>query len=563
MTSPDSISALLAEGDTTSGPRSRERARQYIGEFKTALGLPPKGKSPIDPALEEFLIEVVLGAAWYQSRYRGAGCKVWAYVALNCVLVVGLPLGLIGLGSLAKGPTAAIGSQIAGVLTGILALQKTLSTWYASQQRYAVWYKSASDLKAIYYAFVQTWEGKADQSDFETALNQGTAAARKIISDEQLDFYQKLSLPSFDVLDMLTATRGTVSNLVSSLLPGTPPSTVTVLGKNVLAAPVNAVPIQTGVGPAGSGAISPQVQIRVAGANKPNDNPYTIVIIANPAIESPVDSGKFVPDPILGSPATFEACVQHVMASVFGRLAGQAETFMAQFSQQIRVISIFDPSLGPTAANALVGEYAMGGLVGPRQAQFTALLAQYKYNGQPVVADVAFAITSSATYNRSSSFYTYDDDSSAGVPFQIDGKTLAHRFANYYPGAVALHSSADSVVALHEFGHAASSWTNGSVKDLYVDSDMTNGPINIRAGRPVPAYFADYNGTVFQSDLSRDSLGYPAGWNSYHCALVAPASPAIMDDFWRASSNHPEDCMHDEITVRFLTDRIKAIMARP
>jgi hypothetical protein len=202
--------------------------------------------------MEEFLLEVVLGAAWYQNRYRGARRKVLGYIALNCLLVVIVPIGIIALGFLAKFlqlQTGAVAGQITGVLTGILALQKTLSTWYASQQRYAAWYKSASDLKTIYFAFIQTWSGKTATNEvaFELALANGSSAARQIISAEQLDYYQKLALPSFDILDMLTSTRSTVSTFVTSLLPGTTATTGSAIGRNVLAiAPQGAPPPSPG-----------------------------------------------------------------------------------------------------------------------------------------------------------------------------------------------------------------------------------------------------------------------------------------------------------------------------
>jgi hypothetical protein len=191
------------------------------------------------------------------------------------------------------------------------------------------------------------------------------------------------------------------------------------------------------------------------------------------------------------------------------------------------------------------------------------VLSRYQVNGRPLKADVVFAVTASPHYKRSSALFTLDDDNGPGVAFDLDGTAYAHRFNNQQPGIVALHVNSTSVIALHEFSHAASSWTNGSVKDLYVDNDMDTNPVNIRVGAPpVPKAFAKYNGQAYLSDPTRDGLGYH-DWSSYHCELIDPAFPALMDNFWEASSNRPEDCMHDKITVAFLTDRIKAIMARP
>jgi hypothetical protein len=565
---PGSIIDLFAKGDVDGGHRSRERADEYLGALIEALDISPHLRSRLKSALCDFIVADILGAAWYQKRYKSAGWKTWAYIALNVFLLLGIPLGLVALnGLMPKAGGSALPGQITGILTGILALQKTLSGWYSSQQRYATWYKCAADLKAIYYDLIQTWHGRiaAPSNDFIEALEAATAAARKILSDEQQDFYEKLSLPSFDVLDMLTGTRGAVSGLVTSLLPGGRQTTIVAAGKNALpGAPVGS-PLAAGAHPAltnGAVQLIDGVRVMAAGAAKPNHNPYTIVIVANPAIESPAESGFCSRDPILDAPDRFAACVAYVIQSVFGKLPGQAEKFMAPFEKDIRILAIFDAKAETIITNALVSEYGMDDLIGPRQQQFADFLAGYLDEGRPVKADVAFAISAS-THTRSASQYTFDDDGAGGVPFDYNGTALSHRYTNVQPGAVALHVDADTVVPLHEFSHAASSWTNGCVQDLYIDCDLTNGPINIAVGRPIPAEFGTYSGKSYKSDVQRDGLGYEAGWSSYHCALVDPNYPALMDDFTRARGGRSLASRHDQITVQFLTDRIKAIMSRP
>jgi hypothetical protein len=129
------------------------------------------------------------------------------------------------------------------------------------------------------------------------------------------------------------------------------------------------------------------------------------------------------------------------------------------------------------------------------------------------------------------------------------------------PGTVALHTTSSSLTPLHEFGHAASSYSNGSVTDLYVDSPPA---LNNKRGRPIPGSFANYAGSALASDSARDGIGYPASWQSYHCELHDAALPAVMDDYWLASTGAggPEACQHDKITRAFLRDRILAKMSR-
>src|SRR5258708_3028711 len=53
-----------------------------------------------------------------------------------------------------------------------------------------------------------------------------------------------------------------------------------------------------------------------AGAAKPN--PFTICIIANPALEAPWQSGIFIADPIIAKPqAVFDAAAAYIEAALF------------------------------------------------------------------------------------------------------------------------------------------------------------------------------------------------------------------------------------------------------
>jgi hypothetical protein len=129
---------------------------------------------------------------------------------------------------------------------------------------------------------------------------------------------------------------------------------------------------------------------------------------------------------------------------------------------------------------------------------------------------------------------------------------------NQEPGQVALHASANSVIAIHEFGHAASSFTNGNVVDQYVDNVVG---INKKLQRPIPAAFCNYSGWICPADMSRGNITYPPGWKTYHPERTNPTFPSLMDDFYQ-SITVPEDCEFDQLTRRFLLERIGAIMLR-
>jgi len=298
----------------------------------------------------------------------------------------------------------------------------------------------------------------------------------------------------------------------------------------------------------------PVIEILRAGdTGKPN--PFTICIVANPVLEAPWKSERFVVDAMPTNPALFSQRCQYVVDCLFGRLAGQAEKLLADplIAPYVRIVSLLADGLPAEDANALAAEDGTSSLLIPRRTRFLPFLVRYG-----LTADIAYVISQSAEHNRASAFFTTDNDASPGIAFTLDGPTLTHRFHCLIPGTIAIHATSSSLTALHEFGHALSSYTNGGIVDLYVDSPVD---FNNLRGRPVPGAFRTYNGVAYQSDPVRDGLSYPPGWQSYHCELNAPAFPAVMDDYF-LSGTVPEACEQDKITRQFLRDRLIAKIGR-
>jgi hypothetical protein len=295
-------------------------------------------------------------------------------------------------------------------------------------------------------------------------------------------------------------------------------------------------------------AKQPVVKVLRQGASK--QNPFTIVIIANPALEAPWKSGMFVVDPIAAGQKAFNACARYILDSLWGRLPNQREALLADptIDPHVRVVSLFVPGLPAVDANSLVAQDDISNLLVARRSQFVPFL-----RGHSLQADVAYAVSFSATHTRASAWPASDDDASPGCPFALDGVTLFHRHLCLIPGTVAIHANSTSLTALHEFGHALSSYSNGAVVDLYVDSVPG---LNNKHGRPIPAAFATYSGIALPADPARDGLGYPAGWQSYHAELLDTTIPAVMDDYWKAPGGAPEHCLHDRITRQFLRERL-------
>jgi hypothetical protein len=141
-------------------------------------------------------------------------------------------------------------------------------------------------------------------------------------------------------------------------------------------------------------------------------HPYTIAIVANPALETSTGSGTFIPDPILGDMPGFDRAATYVFDVLFGRLPGQAENLLAdpKIGPRIRVVKVFESDLPATDANALVSQFPPN-IAEPRRDRFPAFLAKNQ-----ITADVAYAVTASSTHDRASAWFTTEDTSRGGVP---------------------------------------------------------------------------------------------------------------------------------------------------
>lgn len=284
-------------------------------------------------------------------------------------------------------------------------------------------------------------------------------------------------------------------------------------------------------------------------------NPFTVCLVGNPFLEAPRDSGQLMPDPVMQAKPQFDRTVQYIQDALFCRLPNQVEPALSdpRLAANVRVVEIWEPNLPKLPENALVAQdYASDQLWSRR------LVCRDFVRARDVEADVIFAISASRSHTRATTWYATDDDGAGGVAFLYDQQQRQHCFETLVPGCVALHVSAESLTALHEFHHAMSSYTNGALVDLYVESPPE---INCKRGRPIPQLFVIYNGHQYTSDQNRDSSGYPPGSQRYHSEPIDATRMVVMDNYW--NSNPSEACANDRLTRQFVLDRILAKMARP
>jgi hypothetical protein len=304
---------------------------------------------------------------------------------------------------------------------------------------------------------------------------------------------------------------------------------------------------------------SPQtVRLLQAGAAK--TRPYTIVFVANPAIESAVGS-TFTPDPILTNRSGYHDIVKHSLHNLFG----VAEDLLLQnnFHVQVRIVSIFDSTRPTGAANSLAHEVPLSTTMETRRSVLAPFLSTYG-----VVADMVFVVHGSTTHTRASAWFTTDDMSLPATAYTFDGIARTHGHFPRIPGSAAISVLMDQtgLTIIHEFGHAASDFSNGKVIDLYNDGGdgtgfLINKKFRAAATDPVPANFATYNGANFTADAARDSLGYPANWRSYQAVPLDSTLPNLMDNYWLAHDD-PQLCRFDRLTYEWFRERLNAKLSR-
>jgi hypothetical protein len=292
--------------------------------------------------------------------------------------------------------------------------------------------------------------------------------------------------------------------------------------------------------------------VRTLYGGTPKDSPYTIVFVANPAIET--EGGSVVADPVLGDRAGYHAAVRYCLRNLF--TVTEDVLRQGDMDRHIRVVSVFDATLPAVADNALAHEISPN-LMETRRAQLNGFLSRFA-----VRADIVLVLHGSTTHDRATAWFTTDDGTRGSTPFTYDGVGHTHGHHPSIPGSAAIPTSVDTtgLTALHEFGHASSDFNNGRVVDLYVDGlppgFLANKKARAQATDPVPASFATYNGTAFAADPSRDSIGYPTTWTSYHPQLVDATRPNAMDNYWLAAD--PLRCRLDRLTFAWLMDRLRA-----
>jgi hypothetical protein len=280
-------------------------------------------------------------------------------------------------------------------------------------------------------------------------------------------------------------------------------------------------------------------------------SPYNIVFVANPAFLNA--DGSTVADPVLTNRAGFQDTIRYCLECLL--TIDEDALRVNNMDARIRLVAIFDPTQGTSAANTLA-QGDSPNICEPRRNLVSAFAGTYLET-----PDILYVIVGGTTYDRASAWFTTDNTASGSTTFTYDGTTHTTYQTASTPGTIALPTDADQTgpTPLHEFGHAASDFNDGRVIDLYVDGVpsgtlVINKKARAQSTDAIPTNFATYQAVTYKSDQNRDGLGYPSNWTSYQPELADATRPNLMDNYWLTPDH--KKCRLDKLTHQWFIDRL-------
>jgi hypothetical protein len=235
MAEKKQIAYFLSEGDHIGSHRENATAMTLLHDFKSQLPKYMSGDgctNDVEKVATEYIQEVILSAAWYTRNIQRARYLRNIYLGVYVGLLVGIPLLLLWLGnklSLTHETSPSYGiplvTQVVLGLTIVVALQQMGNAIMDAHQRFGIWWRTASGLKTIWYGTLSTWSGAEpgtsgkNMPDFVLDLKASIAKARSLVSDEQQDFFNNLTKPFPDILNILSTTSKSVRGLIVDNVP--------------------------------------------------------------------------------------------------------------------------------------------------------------------------------------------------------------------------------------------------------------------------------------------------------------------------------------------------------
>lgn len=203
-----------------------------LRDFKKRLAIPDDVELTKDHRnlLLKFILNFHKLISYYQQRRRKENKWHSWFTFLSLFLLAAIP-GLIywatTLGKPGEIHVDIVVSQLTAVLTGLIAVQKSISSWLDKRKIVGNFWKAESELKTRLYTFEDKWKGQAFEivtdattmtlkESFLIEVKAAIVDSRAIVQDEQSKFFEAEIYPSIDLGDLLRIAGGTAKEIVTT-----------------------------------------------------------------------------------------------------------------------------------------------------------------------------------------------------------------------------------------------------------------------------------------------------------------------------------------------------------
>ncbi len=230
-----SINAYDFEQASAKAFRGGSKAEQDCQKMISRLNLKDEMNGPIGtlgPLFKEYVTEIQRNIVWYQSKlWRERLKRAW-YIIFSFALLITVPIFVVFIPELVQrfvatgnDPTVQnvtaqnVTAQLTAVLTSLLALHRTVSTWLDKRKVAGRWAQTSAQLKELVWSFHREWDPRditpAVKGELEKRLRDDIAKARKLTSDEQVFFFENMSYPNIDIASVLKSSRAAAEQIVT------------------------------------------------------------------------------------------------------------------------------------------------------------------------------------------------------------------------------------------------------------------------------------------------------------------------------------------------------------
>ncbi len=206
------------EKTPTDGLAAESNQEGYYNQFLANLQVDDGGLPEADRnRLRRFVAAVHMNARWYYKAIKREQLYRAAFIALTVALLGLVPVLLVwGLPKLvetfADTAFSAVTGQIVGVLTGLIAIHKTLQSWLNARKVIGRYWQTRTSLVDVIYDLEMGWSGSAQAArakgaggaapltdGFRHAVAEGLGKARKAMRAEMAKFFDEYQARTLDV----------------------------------------------------------------------------------------------------------------------------------------------------------------------------------------------------------------------------------------------------------------------------------------------------------------------------------------------------------------------------